>query len=286
MNDEIIYLYDEYTHSPMPRRTFLRRLTRLAGGTAAAVALLPLLEGTGARAAQIAPDDARLAAGYVTYKGATGPVRAYRARPTGSAKLPAILVIHQNKGLTAHIEDVARRAALEGYIALAPDALSPAGGAPKDPDKAKALIRGLDKAATLKNFLAAVSYLKDDQQSTGKIGCVGFCWGGAMSNQLAVHSRDLAAAVIFYGRSPRSEDVPKIQVPMLLNYAGLDKRIGAGVPDYERALIKAGKIYTVHTYGGVHHAFHDDTRDARYDKRAAQLAWRRTMVFFEKHLKG
>ncbi|MEN8198366.1 MAG: dienelactone hydrolase family protein [Pseudomonadota bacterium] len=144
--------------------------------------MLPLLEGTGARAAQIAPGDARLAAGYVTYKGATGRVRAYRARPTGSARLPAILVIHQNKGLTAHIEDVVRRAALKGYIVLAPDALSPAGGAPTDPDKAKALVRGLDKAATLKNFLAAVSYLKAHPESTGKVGSVGFCWGGAMSN--------------------------------------------------------------------------------------------------------
>ena len=286
MNDDIIYLFNEYTHSQMPRRTFLARLSRLAGGAAAAAALLPLLEGTGAEAAIIAPDDGRLATGYVRFAGASGKVRAYSARPRGDGRLPAIVVMHQNKGLTAHIEDVARRFAAAGYLAIAPDALSPLGGAPRDLDKARTLFRKLDRNKTLGDFLAAVFYAKTHPGSTGKVGCVGFCWGGGMSNQLAVRSRDLAAAVVYYGRSPKSEDVPRIGVPLLLHYAGLDKWVGKGVPGYEAALKKAGKEYSLYTYDGAHHAFNDDTRAARYHKGAAMLAWKRTLAFFERTLRG
>jgi carboxymethylenebutenolidase len=286
MNDEIIYLYDEYTHTRLSRRVFIERLTKLAGGAAAAMAMLPLLEGTDAAAAMVAEDDPRLDTRRDAFQGASGEVRGYMARPEGHDKLPAVVVIHQNKGLTAHIEDVARRVALEGYLALAPDALSPFGGAPKDPDEAKKLIRKLDRGKTLGDFLAAVSYLKGHAESTGKVGCMGFCWGGTMSNQLAVNSKDLAAAVVYYGGSPKPEDVAKIGAPLLLHYAGLDERIGKGVPGYEAALKKANKDYTLHIYPNVHHAFNDDTRAVRYDKAAAELAWKRTFTFFEKTLQG
>lgn len=286
IDDDIIYLYDEYTHTQLSRRVFLDRLTRLAGGTAAAFALLPLLEGTGAMAAMVPENDSRLITRRVTFEGESGGVQGYLVRPKGSGRLPAVVVIHQNKGLTAHIEDVARRVALEGYLALAPDALSPMGGAPKDPDKAKKMIRKLDRARTRGDFLAAVGHLKGHAESTGKVGCMGFCWGGSMSNRLAVESKDLAAAVVYYGSSPKSEDVPRIGVPLLLHYAGLDKRIGKGVPGFEAALKKAGKDYTLHTYPGVHHAFNDDTRAARYDEAAASLAWKRTFAFFKKTLEG
>ncbi len=285
MNQEIIDLYDDYTHGPMERRVFLKRLAGLAGGVAAANALFPLLEGAGAEAAMIDENDGRLKAGPMTYQGATGDVRAYLARPKGSGKLPGVLVIHQNKGLTKHIEDVARRVALEGYLAMAPDALSPFGGAPADADAAKKLIRKLDKGENLKNFLAGISYLKSHGECTGKVGCMGFCWGGALSNELAVNSRELSAAVVYYGRSPKSEDVAKITAPLLLHYAGLDKRIGKGVPAYEAALKKAGKQYSLHNYPGANHAFNDDTRAARYDKASAELAWKRTFAFFAKTLK-
>ena len=286
MNDDIIYLYDEYTHTRLSRRVFLDRLTRLAGGAAAAAAVLPLLEGSGAEAAMVDPGDSRLTTRRVAFSGASGAVKGYMARPRGRGRLPAVVVIHENKGLTVHIEDVARRVALEGYLALAPDALSPFGGAPRDLDKAKKLFRKLDRGKTRGDFLAAVSYLKGHAESTGRVGSMGFCWGGSMSNRLAVNSKDLAAAVVYYGRSPGSGDVPKIGVPLLLHYAGLDKRIGRGVPGFEAALRKAGKDYSLHIYPGVHHAFNNDTRAARYDKAAAELAWKRTFAFFATTLRG
>lgn len=286
MNDDIIYLYDEYTHSRLSRRVFIERLSRLAGGTAAAMALLPLLEDTGAEAAMVAVDDARLTTGRVGFAGASGEVRGYLARPKGAGRLPAVLVIHQNKGLTTHIEDVARRVALEGYLALAPDALSPLGGAPSDADRAKNLFRQLGRGKTLGDFVAAVSWLKGHSGSTSKVGCMEFCWGGGMANQLAIHSHDLAASVVYYGRSPSDAEVPRIGVPLLLHYAGLDKWIGRGVPSYRAALEKAGKAFALHSYPGVHHAFNDDTRAARYDKAAAELAWRRTFAFFGRTLRG
>jgi carboxymethylenebutenolidase len=284
MDQSIIDLYDEYTHASLPRREFLERLTRLAGSSAAAMALLPNLESNYAEAS-VAQDDDRLETGTVSFPGASGEVRAYSARLPGDDKRPGVVVIHENRGLNPHIEDVARRAALEGFFALAPDALSPLGGTPDDTDEARSLIRELDPDKTREDFVAAVSYLKNRPQSTGKVGCVGFCWGGSMSNQLAIHAPDLSAAVVFYGRSPASEDVPKIKVPLLLNYAGLDERINATVPAYEEALKAAGVTYTVHMYEGVNHAFHNDTSVARYDKAAATLAWKRTIDFFKETLK-
>ena len=250
------------------------------------MAVLPLLEGTGGEAAMVAPGDSRLSAGPVTFKGASGTVRGYFARPKGGGRLPAVIVIHENRGLTPHIEDVARRVALEGYLALAPDALSLLGGATSDADKAKALFRKLDWAKTTGDFVAAVSWLKNHAQSTGSVGSMGFCWGGGISNRLAVRSRDLAAAVAYYGPTPKVADVAKIGAPLLLHYAGLDKWVSKGAPGYEAALKKAGKDYPLHTYAGAHHAFNNDTRPARYNKAAAEVAWKRTFAFFAKTLQG
>ncbi|HUT50964.1 MAG TPA: dienelactone hydrolase family protein [Alphaproteobacteria bacterium] len=284
IDQRIIELFDAFTHSAMDRREFMTRLSGLAGGLAAASALIALLEGSDAQAAITSSSDPRLEAGKVTYPGRSGPMKAYLARPETEGKRPAVVVIHENRGLNPHIEDVARRFALDGFLALAPDALSPLGGTPADSDEARQRIYTLDRSATIGDFLAAVSYLKTHPGSNGKVGCVGFCWGGAMSNQLAVHSRDLGAAVVFYGRSPTSGDVPKIKAPLLLHYGGLDTRINAGVPAYETALKAVGATYTVHMYEGANHAFHNDTRPARYDNKAADLAWERTVAFFKKHL--
>ena len=222
---------------------------------------------------------------YVTYPGETGDVRAILARPDGDAKLPGVIVIHENKGLHPHIEDVTRRVAQEGFLAIGPDALSPLGGTPEDVDKATSLIRELDDESTLKNFLAAVAYLKTHPMSTGKVGCMGFCWGGGMSNQLAVHAPDLVAAVPFYGRQADSEDVPRIKASLLLHYAGLDERINQGIEAYEAALKAASVDYQIHIYEGAAHAFHNDTNPDRYHKAAAQLAWQRTIAFLNEKLK-
>ena len=196
------------------------------------------------------------------------------------------MVIHENRGLNPHIEDVTRRVALEGFFAIAPDALSPAGGTPKDRDEARAMIYKLDGPTSIKDFAAAVSYLKVRPDSTGKVGSVGFCWGGAMSNQLAVSSPGLAGAVSYYGRAPKSEDVPRIRASLLLHYAGLDKRVNATIPGYEEALKKAGVKYRKYIYEGANHAFNNDTRAVRYNKAAAELAWKRTIAFFRKTLEG
>ena len=284
MDQEFIDLHDEYTHTPLSRRVFLKRLAMLAGGVAAAEALLPLLEVDYAAAQVVSPKDGRLTTGTVSYRGAHGNIRAYQARPKDGGKMPAVVVIHENRGLNPHIEDVTRRLALAGFLAIAPDALSLIGGTPTDRDEARSLIYSLDREETLQNYLAAVKFAKSHRFSTGRVGCVGFCWGGGMSNQLAVHSRELNAAVAFYGRTPSASQVPKIKVPLLLHYAGLDRRINAGVPAFEAALKNAGVRYRMHTYAGVNHAFHNDTAASRYDKKAARLAWERTLTFFSKTL--
>ncbi len=285
MDQRLIDLYDEYTHAPLERRVFLSRLAKLAGSAAAAAALLPALEGTGAEAAMVPENDKRLETGTIKYPGATGEIRAYMARPKGASKLPAVVVIHENRGLNPHIEDVVRRTALEGFLAIGPDALSAVGGTPKDEDKARAMIGKLDAGEVVENLVAAVTYLKAHPGSTGKVGCMGFCWGGQRANLLAVHAPDLSAAVAYYGRQPKSEDVAKIKAPLLLHYAGLDKRVNAGIGAYEAALKKAGKTFTIHMYEGANHAFNNDTRPARYHEAAAKLAWKRTVAFLKQHLK-
>ncbi len=285
MDQRIIDLYDEYTHELMDRREFLKKLSILVGGFAAANALLPLLENNYARAEIVPRDDPRLETNNITYPGATGDVRAHFARPKGDEKLPGVVVVHQNKGLEPYIEDVTRRVALEGFLAIAPDALSPLGGTPKDSDKAKSLQRELDRQSTVDNYIAAVKYLKTHPDSTGKVGVIGFCWGGGMANHVAVNSPDLVAAIPFYGSQPASEDVSKIKASLLLHYAGVDERINKGIPAYEAALKKASIDYKIYMYEGVKHAFHDDTRADRYNKEAAQLAWQRTISFLKEKLK-
>jgi carboxymethylenebutenolidase len=287
MRQEIIRLYDDYTHERLDRRVFMDRLARMTGGTAAAAAVLPLLRSNYAKAAMVAPDDGRLLIERVTFPGAEGEIEGYLVRPAdASGPLPAVVVIHENRGLNPHIEDVARRTALEGFVALAPDFLSPLGGTPDDEDQAREMIGQLDRPQTIQNAVAAVDFLEGHDASSGKVGVVGFCWGGAMANQVAVHSPRVAAVVPFYGSQPASEDVAKIQAPVLLHYAGLDDRINAGIADYEEALEAADVDYTLHMYEGVNHAFHNDTNESRYDQAAAELAWSRTIDFFRQHLAG
>jgi carboxymethylenebutenolidase len=285
MRQEIIQLYDDYTHERLDRRIFMDRLAKMAGGTAAAAALVPVLKANYAKAAIVPADDPRLQTERVTFEGATGDVAAYLVRPADAAgSLPGVIVIHENRGLNPHIEDVARRMALEGFVALAPDFLSPAGGTPGDEDRAREMIGELNQQQTIQNALAAVDFLEGHGATTDRVGVIGFCWGGGLANQVAVNSADVHAVVPFYGRQPASSDVAKIQAPVLLHYAGLDERINEGIPAYEQALKEAGVDYTIHMYEGVNHAFHNDTSEARYDKEAAELAWSRTIEFLQQYL--
>ncbi|MEX2455078.1 MAG: dienelactone hydrolase family protein [Rhodospirillaceae bacterium] len=284
MDQRIIELYDEYTHAPLPRRVFLTRLTALVGSAAAATALLPLLENRYAHAAIVAETDARIATSRIAYPGATGEVRGYMAMPRAGGRYGAVIVIHENRGLNPHIEDVARRLAVEGFLAMAPDALSPMGGTPADEDMARDMIGRLDAGQTSNNFLAAVPWMRDHGHGNGKVGCVGFCWGGAMANQLAVRSGHLAAAVSYYGRQPDANQVAGLSSPLLLQYAGLDTRINAGIDAFVAALREHRKPFEMHVYEGVNHAFNNDTNAARYNEPAARLAWQRTLAFLRMHL--
>jgi carboxymethylenebutenolidase len=263
----------------------MARLAQLTGSTAAAIALVPLLEANQARAAQVSPDDPRLETGRATYAGATGDIKAYTARPKGAGKLPAVIVIHENRGLNPHIEDVTRRIALEGFLVLAPDLLSPAGGTPENEDAARDMIGKLDGQQTVKNLVSAVTFLEKHANGNGKVGVVGFCWGGGMVCNLAVNAPDLDAGVVYYGPQPKAPDVEKIKAPLLLQYAGQDARINEGIPAFEEALKKANKPYTIYIYEGAQHAFNNDTSEARYHKSAAEQAWARTIAFFKEHLK-
>lgn len=284
MDSKIRHLYEDYKNGLYDRRDFLIKLTTLAGGTAAACTLLPLLEGSSSQAQVVARDDARLHVEDIKYPGETGDMLAHFARLKGKEKLPGVIVIHENRGLNPHTRDVARRIALEGFLALAPDACSPLGGTPEDVDDARAKMRELDSETTVKNFVAAVKYLKTHPQSTGKVGCTGFCWGGGMTNQVAVNCPSLDAAVPFYGRQPDAEDVPKIKAPMLIHYAALDERINSGIEAFEAALKAASVEYKIYMYEGAQHAFFNDT-STRYHAQAAKLAWMRTIAFFKKKLK-
>jgi len=285
MDKKVIDLYLEYRNQRMDRRSFLKRLITLAGSTAVAVALIPLLENKFVRAQMISGDDARLDIATIQYPGETGIVSAYLAKPNGDSKHPGIIVIHENKGLRPHIRDVTRRMALEGFMVMAPDALSPLGGSPGDPDKARSRMRELNPQSTVKNYVAAVKYLKTHPQTTGKVGCMGFCWGGGVTNQVAVLSPDLTAAVPFYGRQPESEDVPNIKASLLCHYGELDKRINKGIEAFEAALKANSVKYNIFIYEGAKHAFFNDTRPDRYHPEAAKLAWKRTIAFFKEELK-
>lgn len=283
MNQKIINLYDEYTHKPLSRSEFLRRLSILAGGTAAAMTLLPMLEVNYAHAAVTGQED--LFTERITYPGINGDMQAYVARPKEEKPYAAVIVIHENRGLNAHIEDVTRRAAKAGYLAITPNALSSLGGTPENEDEARAKFQQLKAEDNLQNFIKVFDYLPGRKDCNGKIGCVGFCWGGAMSNNLAVNVPLLKAAVAFYGRQPASEDVSKIKAAVQLHYGGLDERVNAGIPGYEEALKKNSIPYELYIYEGANHAFHNDTAPTRYNETAAKLAWQRTIDFFGKYLK-
>ncbi len=282
----MIRLYDEYTHLTLDRRRFFDHLTKVAGGTAAAYALLPILENNYAEAAMVAPDDSRVATETISFPGATGELTGYLARPAEvGGKLPAVLVIHENRGLNPHIEDVTRRLALEGFVALGVDFLSPLGGTPAgDEDKAREMIGQLDSIETVQNAVAAVNYLAEHPATTGKVGAVGFCWGGAMANQVAVNAEAVNATVAYYGRQPAASEVGRIRAKMMLHYAGLDERINAGIPDFKSALDANGVAYELFTYENANHAFNNDTNAARYDAKAAEIAWGRTVNFFKQNL--
>src|SRR5664280_135937 len=269
MDQRIIDLYDRFTHGGMNRRVFLDRLAQIAGSSAAALALLPLLQNDYARAAIVAPDDARLAIDRVSYDAAGTPISGTLARLKSKGKRPAVIVIHENRGLNPHIQDVARRIALDGT--------------PADEDKARDMIGTLNADETARRIAAAVPFLERHAESTGKVGAVGFCWGGGMVNRIAVLAGDLKAGIAYYGAQPPAEQVKSIQAPLLLHYAGLDQRINAGIPAYEAALKAAGKRFAVHVYPNVNHAFNNDTGN-RYDKAAADLAWSRSMAFFKENL--
>jgi carboxymethylenebutenolidase len=285
MDQRIINLYDRFTHGGMNRRVFLDRLTELAGSAAAAAAVLPLLQCDYSKAATIAPDDARLATEKVTFDTPKGRATGYLARPKDKSKRPAVVVIHQNRGLNPHIEDVARRFALEGFLALAPDLLSPFGGTPADEDQARDLFAAKIDRTDASIPVAAVALMKGDAESSGKVGAVGFCFGGGMVDLVAMNSPILDAAVAYYGPIPADKSkVKDINAPLLLHYAGLDTNLNAGIPAWEEALKAAGKRYTIYMYEGAQHAFTDDTAGARYNKAAADLAWARTLAFFKENL--
>lgn len=283
MDQRIIDLYDKFTHGALNRREFLDRLAALAGSAAAALALLPLLQSDYARAETISENDPRLVTNTVYDRASSTELAAYMARPKGDAKCPAVIVVHENRGLNPHIKDIARRLALEGFAAYAVDLLSVVGGTPADEDKARDEIAKLDPTETAQRVATAVRVFGQAPGGNGKAGAIGFCWGGGMVNRVAVLSPDLKAAVAYYGVQPRAADVPKIKAPLLLHYAGLDKRVNAGITAFETALKANHKTYKIFVYPNVNHAFNNDTSN-RYDKAAADLAWSRTVAFLKREL--
>lgn len=283
MNPKIILLYDEYTHKPLSRKDFLAELIKLSGSVAAAMSILPSLEGNYS-IQQTLEFQEEIIIEKVEWNAPSGKMRGYMAKPVAEKKHPAVIIIHENRGLNPHIEDVTRRAAMAGFLALAPDALSLSGGTPDDADAARTQIGALDSSTNLSNFISAVDYLAGRSDSSGAVGCAGFCWGGYMANQLAVHVPELKAAVAFYGRQAAISDVPKIKAALQLHYAETDERINAGIAEYENALKASEVAYELYMYPGVGHAFHNDTSAARYNPEAAKLAWSRTIAFLEKYL--
>ncbi len=285
INQEIIQLFDEYTHKPLTREVFLSRLTKLIGGTAALSTILPTLEGSYAASAQVAEDDSDLLISTAEFPSSNGIIKGYLAQPKQAKKrLGAVLVIHENRGLTPHIKDVTRRIAKEGFIALGIDGLSQFGGTPINEDEGRTLIGKLDAKQNIENMLSGLSYLRTLKNSNQKTACIGFCWGGGVVNDLAAADPALTLGVPYYGRQIDAALVPKIKAKLMLHYAGLDERINAGIPAYENAL-KSNQIdYQLFIYEGAQHAFNNDSSPARYQKEPADLAWSRTINFFKKYL--
>jgi carboxymethylenebutenolidase len=281
----MINAYDEYTHLTLDRRGFMDKLTRLAGSAGAAAVIAPMLGADKASAEMIAGDDARLNARDVTYPGSGGEMKGYLVEPKdASSKLGAVIVIHENRGLNPHIRDIARRMALEGFVALAPDFLSPLGGTPANEDQARDMFGKLDRKVTVADAEASLTYLSKLPAGNGKVGAIGFCWGGGLVNNFATASPELKAGVAYYGAQPDAADVPNIKAALMLHYGGLDDRINAGIDAYKKALEANGKTFEIFVYDGVNHAFNNDTSAARYDKKAADLAWSRTVAFLKKNL--
>ncbi|MFV0303009.1 MAG: YghX family hydrolase [Paracoccus sp. (in: a-proteobacteria)] len=286
-DQELLELYDYYAHGMITKREFLDRAAKFAVGGVTAVGLLQMLSPNYVMAQQVNFNDETILPEYITYDSpnGNGAVRGYLVRPAGAeGPLPAVLVVHENRGLNPYIEDVARRVAKAGYVALAPDGLSSVGGYPGNDDKGRELQQQVDPEKLMNDFFAAVDYLKDGDMTTGKVGITGFCYGGGVSNAAAVAFPELAAAVPFYGRQPRPEDVARIKAPVLLHYAELDERINEGWPAYQQALDAAGTAYEAYIYPGVNHGFHNDSTP-RYDEAAANLAWDRTLAWFDKYLR-
>jgi carboxymethylenebutenolidase len=287
-DQELLILFDAYVHGGVDRRTFLDRAAKFAVGGVTAAMLLEQLSPRFAEAQVVKPEDERIRQEYIEYPSpnGSGTMRGYFARPAGgTGRAPGILVIHENRGLNPHIEDIARRLALDNFVAFAPDALFPLGGYPGEEDKARTLFGQLDQAKTREDFVAAAGFLKGRPECTGKIGAVGFCYGGGMVNYLATRlGTDLSAGVAFYGSAPNLEDVPKIRSPLLIQSAETDPRINASWPDYEQALKAANVRYERHLYPGTQHGFNNDTTP-RYDAAAAKLAWERTVAFFNRHVR-
>ena len=283
MDQKIINLYDDYTHTPLTRSEFIRRLILLTGSVTAAMSVLPMIE-VNAAGMKITSDE-DLFTERISYPGQPGTMQAYVARPKTVKKYPALIIIHENRGLNTHIEDVARRAAKEGFLAIAPNALSAIGAVPANEDEARQKFQELKAEDNLQNFIHVFDYLGTRTDYNGNTGCVGFCWGGAMSNNLAVNVPALKAAVAFYGRQPAAEDVSKIKAAVQLHYGAFDERVNAGIPAYEEALKKNNIRYELFKYEGANHAFHNDTAPARYNEAAAKLAWQRTIDFFKKYVK-
>ena len=283
----VLKLFDSYIHGRISRREFLDRATRYAVGGFTAAAMLQSLTPNYALAQQVAKDDARIKTEYLSYPSpnGSGTMRGYMAHPAGSGKWPGVVVYHENRGLNPYIEDVARRLAVENFVAFAPDALAPVGGYPGDEEKAVQLFGQLDRKKMTEDLIAAAGFLKSRPECTGKIGAVGFCYGGDIANLLATRMPDLGAAVPFYGIQPSAADTAKIKAPMLLHYAAQDQRVDAGWPAFESALKAHGVRYQMFTYPGTSHGFHNDTTP-RYDEAAAKLAWSRTIAFFNENLKG
>jgi carboxymethylenebutenolidase len=283
---EVLQLFDRYVHGDLSRRGFLESAARFAGSAAGAAGLLTALSPQFEQAQQVAPGDARIQARYQGFDSplGNGKARGLWVKSAGAiARLPAVLVVHENRGLNPHIEDIARRLALDGFLAFAPDALFPLGGYPGDEDKARELFPKLDAAKTRADFVAATRLLQSSPESNGHVGVVGFCWGGGISNYLATQLPDLRAAVPFYGAQPPAQEVANIKAPLLIHYAGADERLNAGWPAYETALKAAGTRYDAYTYAGVQHGFNNDTTP-RFDAEAARLAWQRTISFFKTNL--
>ncbi|CAN5278280.1 dienelactone hydrolase family protein [soil metagenome] len=285
ITQEMIDLYDDYTHLTLDRRGFMQKLSRLAGSGAAAAAIMPMIASNYAKAEVIAPTDPRIKVEDITFKGDAGDIKGYLARPANATgKLGSVVVIHENRGLNPHIKDVARRVAVDGFLALGVDLLSRKGGTPASDDEAAKMFQGIDRAGLVADAVAAIAYLKGRPDSNGKVGAVGFCFGGGIVNQMAVASPDLAAGVAYYGQQPPAAEAAKIKAKLMLHYAGLDTRTNEGIPAYEAALKAAGVSYQVFVYEGAQHAFNNDTSEARYDKKSADLAWSRTIEFFKTNL--